>query len=66
MMRPAYRSELRWMEEEGLFEATSPDFPTASGHGTTEEEALRELGNSIDGVLSGMEKIGLTRSDSKG
>lgn len=66
MTRPEYRSEVRWNEAEGLFEATSPDFPTASGHGKSKEEALQQLGNSVDGVLSGMEKIGLSRADSKG
>ncbi len=61
-----YQIEVVWNDSESLFEASSPDYPTASGHGSTKEEAITQLQNSVDGILSGMEKIGLTRSDSKG
>lgn len=49
-----YSTNVIWSDEDEEFVATSPEFPGASGFGSTWQEATGDLLNAIEGILESM------------
>ena len=53
-----YHIDIAWDDEEGCFFARVPAIPGCMSHGATPEEAARNIGEALDGVLESLEAGG--------
>ncbi len=58
-MTNKYSFQLQWSEEDNTYFASCPEFPGLLAHGDTPEEAIREAGIALEGVIELQKESGL-------
>lgn len=57
-MNPAYRIEVFWSDEDGVWIADVPDLPMCSAHGSAPHEAVAEVEQAIGAWLDAARATG--------